>query len=92
MDEKVVSDLNPHHWAKESYAISTAFVYDDITENEPVDGDYTTKGRKLAEKQIVIAGTRLANLLKTFKFPLEEVKLKDELIDSLYSNFLEEKE
>ena len=65
MDKDIINDLNPVHWANEAYEISEAFVYDGIRENVKVSQKYVESGKKLAEKQIVIAGNRLANLLKS---------------------------
>jgi hypothetical protein len=39
-----------------------------LNENQLVPKEYEDKCKIIAEKQIVIAGHRLANLLKTFKF------------------------
>ena len=93
VDAATVNDFNPHHWADESFKISEAFVYKTVKENEKVSDAYIKDGRELAEKQVVIAGNRLANLLMTFpleKLLIEEpVPLKEELIQYFAPNFLE---
>ena len=55
--------MDPGNWAEQSFHISETFVYDGIKEDEPIPDDYIAAGKKLAEKQLVIGGNRLANLL-----------------------------
>lgn len=62
--DKKVQNMNTEDWAKESYAIASTFVYKGITEDEELPDDYKAKGKAIAEKQLVIAGYRLYNLLK----------------------------
>jgi len=62
-----INDLNPHHWAHESFEVAEKFVYDGISEGKAVSESYVSQGKTLAEKQIVKAGYRLANLIKTLK-------------------------
>jgi len=61
------NNLNPNDWAADSFKISESFVYADIKEGEDLPADYLTKAQELAEKQIVLGGTRLANLLMSLK-------------------------
>jgi hypothetical protein len=60
-----IHNLDPKSWLQESYKIASEFAYKDIKENEPLSEEYITKGRDIAEKQLVLAGYRLAELLKT---------------------------
>ena len=85
----VANDLNPVHWAADSYKITEEFVYKGVKENEAVPQSYVDKGRQLAETQIVHGGTRLANLLISLNLSDLEF-LKDipeeshELVDPLF--------
>jgi len=77
-----VTTLSPTLWAQESFEISESFVYAEITghEGEALPQDYIVDGKKIAETQIVKAGYRLANLMKSLKFaqamPKEELFLQ----------------
>merc|ERR1711935_702483 len=53
-------------------AESNEFVYVGDKENVDLSADYIATARPIAEKRIVQAGTRLANLLSSFKFAAEE--------------------
>jgi len=50
-------------WAKESFEIAESSAYVDIQEDDPVSDDYIATNRPLAEKQIVLAGMRLAHVM-----------------------------
>lgn len=58
---------DPAEWAEESYKISEDLVYAEIKEQGTIPQDYIDKARPIAERQLVLAGMRLANLLSTFK-------------------------
>jgi len=60
-------DLNPNDWANDSFKIADTFVYANIKEGEALPEDYVTEARKITERQIVLGGTRLANLLMSLK-------------------------
>ena len=60
-----VKNLDPFQWQKETFEIASTFAYINIKEGEALPEEYITKGVQLAEKQIVTAGYRLANLLKS---------------------------
>lgn len=55
-------NLDPKVWAHESYEISKDLVYT-AKENEALSDDYRKEARTTAEKRIVLAGHRLANLI-----------------------------
>jgi len=63
---KDTTNLDPNVWAKESFDISASFVYAGITEQDPLPDAYVAQAKEIAEKQIVTAGYRLANLMMSF--------------------------
>jgi hypothetical protein len=63
VDDSISTNLDPFVWGAESYKLSVSNVYPGIVENGTVPEDYRTKNKKVAERQISIAGARLANLL-----------------------------
>jgi len=63
IDSSVATDLEPKHWAEDSYKISSTFVYNGLEQNKKISDEYKKAGLTIAEKQVVIGGTRLANLL-----------------------------
>lgn len=65
IDADVASNIDVNQWAQDSYKISSEFVYDGVNPNEALTKDYISKGKDIAEKQVVIGGNRLASLLKT---------------------------
>jgi hypothetical protein len=60
-------DLDPVQWGIDSFKTSSEFVYAHIKEGDVLPADYTEKARPIAEKAIVLAGNRLANLLMSLK-------------------------
>lgn len=60
-----VTDLNPDHWANESFAIAKKYAYAGVHDGTPLTADYIANAKTEAEEQIVIAGHRLANLIKS---------------------------
>ena len=90
VSDSIANDLDPNHWAADSYKITTEFVYTGVKENEPVPQSYVTKGRQYAETQIVHGGYRLANLLISLNLREHLEFLKDipeqshELVDPLF--------
>merc|ERR1719183_256154 len=66
ISDDVATNLDPMVWAADSFKISKDFVYT-IEENQLPSDDYVKTGKALAEKQIAIAGHRLANLLMSLK-------------------------
>lgn len=65
IDASVASNLDVNQWAMDSFKISSEFVYEGVTPNQTLSDEYIKKGQELAEKQIVIGGSRLASMLKT---------------------------
>lgn len=62
------SDLDPMSWAQESFEITSKTVYTNIKEGDAPSTDYIAANTKLAQRQIVVGGMRLANLLKSIDF------------------------
>ena len=60
-------DLNVLDWANQSFQIAEDFVYAHIKEGDALPDDYLDQAKTYAEKQIVLGGTRLANLLMSLK-------------------------
>jgi len=60
-----VTNLNPDQWAAESFAISKEFVYNGVNDGTALTPEYVAKANDYAEQQIVVAGHRLANLIKS---------------------------
>lgn len=60
---KDTTNLDPNVWARESFEIASTFIYNGIQEDGVVPDAYVQQAKTLAEKQIVTAGYRLANLL-----------------------------
>lgn len=73
VDETEAANLDPVHWADESFQLSSTFVYPKAHENQKLSDDYVKQGNEIAEKRIVLAGHRLANLIMSFPFAKEEV-------------------
>lgn len=59
------TNLNPNDWEQESFQIASNIVYEGISENTVLPQDYIDQTLPIAERQIVTAGYRLANLLKS---------------------------
>lgn len=60
-----INNLDPAQWQSESFAITKAFIYTGIQENVALSTTYVNEGKIIAERRLVSAGYRLANLLKT---------------------------
>lgn len=58
-------DLDPVSWADEAFKLAEQTVYSNITEGEEVSQDYIEKNQPVIERQIVLAGIRLSNLLQS---------------------------
>lgn len=59
-----VTNLDPQAWADESFAVSEKFVYTGVVNDQAVPSGYAPEAVTLAEERIVVAGHRLANLIK----------------------------
>lgn len=66
IDESVATNLDVNQWTEDSHELSSNFVYKGVVENQPLSEQYKKDGLKIAEKQVIIAGNRLANLLMSF--------------------------
>ena len=62
-----VKDLNPEHWQNDAFKLAVNFVYKGIKENDDplYMPEYKDQGQIFAERMLVTAGYRMANLLKT---------------------------
>ena len=60
-----VSDLNSQHWQDESFDIASHFAYLGLQQGQALPDYYVSQGQAYAEKQLLKAGYRLANLLKS---------------------------
>ena len=58
-----LASLDPKVWANDSFAIANSFLYKGITVGTALTDEYVKQGEIDAKTQIVIGGTRLANLL-----------------------------
>jgi len=59
---KAAHDLNPEHWAQESFGFDKSFVYS-LPENSKPTDEYIKKAEDIASQRVALAGYRLANLL-----------------------------
>ncbi len=59
---KEVEDVDPEHWAKESAEVAQKNAYN-TPENQALSNQYVKTNTDLAERQIALAGYRLATLL-----------------------------
>lgn len=63
ISQKVKDILDPEVWTEECFEITSSFVYEGIKEDEELPQKYIDEGKVIAEKQLVIAGHRLYNIL-----------------------------
>lgn len=57
------TNLNPMSWSEESHKIAENHVYKGIEEGAKVPQEYIDRTLSLAERQVVLGGHRLANLI-----------------------------
>lgn len=62
-----VKILDERVWATESNQISQDAVYADITPNSSPSAEYISRGRKVINEQLAVAGYRLADLMLTLR-------------------------
>ena len=74
-----ITNLDPKQWEAESFEIVSTFAYKGVHAGEALSAEYTKEGQLLAEKQLVTAGHRLANLLKTLKIKNLSIPSSDTL-------------
>lgn len=60
-----LASLDATVWAADSFAIANSFLYKGVTSGDALSADYIAQGQIDAKRQIVIGGTRLANLMVT---------------------------
>ena len=63
-----VHDLNPDTWANESFTIAKNYAYNGVHDGVALTPEYVSAAKTEAEEQIVVAGHRLANLIKGLNF------------------------
>ena len=66
LTKEEATSLDPIAWAHESYLISKNIVYKNDKENQALSDDYIKAAKPIAEKRLVMGGTRLANMLMSF--------------------------
>lgn len=62
------------NWAADDFKITKDFLYTAIKENELLPQSYIDEARKIAEKQVLIGGLRLANLLKSLNLSAKSIE------------------
>jgi hypothetical protein len=62
-DVKDLASIDPAVWAQDSFQAGETFVYKNIAESQPLPAEYVNEAQKIAQKQIVIGGFRLAHIL-----------------------------
>lgn len=67
IDPSEANNLDSRVWAQESFMISKSTVYPYVQPNQALSDDYIQQAKTAAERQVVLGGHRLANLLKSFK-------------------------
>lgn len=63
--EKEATNVDVYDWAKDTFEISKTTVYPSIVKNKMPTDEYIEKARSVAERQVVLGGYRLANLLQS---------------------------
>jgi hypothetical protein len=58
-----INDLKPNNWAKESYNLAKANVYQGIDEDVIPSETYRANAQKVSARRIALAGYRLAAIL-----------------------------
>ena len=58
--------FDAHVMASESYKIGEQIAYSNVVENQPLSDDYIQTTKKVAERQIVVGGFRLAYMIRSF--------------------------
>lgn len=66
------SNIEVKDWAKEAFEYSKTHVYPTIEKNKMPSEDYIQGCQEVAERQIVLGGHRLANLLKSLNLKAPE--------------------
>ena len=59
---KEINDHSKQNWSKESYKIAKDFAYT-LKEGHKPTNEYISKGKDITNKQLVLAGYRLSNLI-----------------------------
>ena len=86
-------NLDIKSWSDQAFGISQSFVYNEINhkEGQALPADYVSQGRSIVEKQLVLSGYRLKNLIVSL-FPGEpediecEDQIEDESADAIQTN------
>ena len=77
MDKYEISDADANQldvkvWAHEAFEFSKSDVYPHIEKNKMPSNEYIENARAIAERQVVLGGHRLANMLKSLKLKAPE--------------------
>ena len=75
ISESEATNLDVKKWAKEAFDYSKSTVYPTIEKNVMPADEYVEKARSVAERQVVLGGHRLANLLKSLNLKAHEKPL-----------------
>lgn len=59
-------------WAKEAFEYSKSTVYPTIEKNKMPSDEYVQNARAVTERQVVLGGYRLANMLKSLNLKAHE--------------------
>lgn len=65
-------------WAADSFALASANAYNGINQDEVVPQAYIDKTKPIAERQIVLAGKRLAYLMTKAFSTTNDIELTEE--------------
>lgn len=76
ISEEDANNLDVVKWAHEAFLISENVVYPTVEKNKELSQEYIDKAKAVAERQVVLGGHRLANLLKSFHLQGHEVQPK----------------
>lgn len=61
-------NLDATSWSQENYELSKDYVYAGLKEGDLPTQEYIDRGSAVAQRQIVLAGTRMANLLMRYNY------------------------
>ena len=74
IEDAVAKDLDVFQWAADDFKIAKEFLYKGIKQNEELPQNYIDGAKQIAEKQVLIGGLRLANLLKSLNLSAKSVE------------------
>lgn len=71
IEDADAKNLDFTDWAAEDFYFTAVYVYTDLIQGEKLSHDYIEVARSIAERQVLLGGLRLANLLKSLKLGAE---------------------